>query len=151
MSRPDFAARAVLRVPAVCLVVLLGACALPRPYTLNIQQGIVLDQKMISRLKPGMTRNQVSLTLGTPLLADPLHADRWDYVYYTRIQGDLGEWRRLKLLFKDDRLASVSGDVTVAPPAGAEPGGTAPAEPAAPGNGLPAPLPGSDTPPAPKS
>lgn len=111
---------------------------MPRPYTLEIQQGIVVDQKMISRLAPGMTRNQVGLALGTPLLADPLHADRWDYVYYTRHRGEVGEWRRFSCLFKNDLLASVSGDVSV----GAETKATAPL-PEVPGtsNGLPAPLP----------
>ena len=118
---------------------LVAACSSIHPYTLDIQQGIVVDQKMIGRLTPGMTRNQVSLALGTPLLADPLHADRWDYVYYTRHGGTVGEWRRFTCLFKDDRLAAVTGDVKVgtAAAAAAQPG-----EPAAPaGTGVPAPSP----------
>jgi outer membrane protein assembly factor BamE len=129
--------------PVALLAGLLTACGPIRPYTLEIQQGIVLDQKMIARLKAGMTRNQVGLALGTPLLADPLHADRWDYVYYTRHRGTVGEWRRLTLTFKDDRLAAITGDVTVAsaddaPATVAEPA-TAPA--ASPSSGLPAPAP----------
>ena len=108
---PAVPARGVL-LGTLCLA--LSACSVVTPYTLNIQQGTVLDQGMLARLKPGMTRNQVSLTLGTPLLTDPYHADRWDYVYYTRIRGEVGEWRRLRLMFKEDRLATLEGDVTVA-------------------------------------
>ncbi len=137
--RPAFAA------PLICLAVLLASCAFPRPYTLDLQQGIVLDQKMMSRLKAGMTRNQVGLALGTPLLADPLHADRWDYVYYTRVRGVVGEWRRLTLTFKDDKLASIAGDVKVG---GADDGVPAtPVETPAPGKGLPAPSPDDRGPP----
>ena len=129
---------------------LVAACSSIHPYTLDIQQGIVVDQKMIGRLTPGMTRNQVSLALGTPLLADPLHADRWDYVYYTRHGGTVGEWRRFTCLFKDDRLAAVTGDVKVGaaaaalPPAAAlQPSAALPGEPAAPAStGVPAPEPG---------
>lgn len=122
--------------------------ALPRPYTLEIQQGVVIEQKMANRLQAGMTRNQVSQALGTPLLTDVLHADRWDYVYYTRHQGELGEWRRFSCLFRDDRLVAVTGDVTLAP------AGTTPAQPAAdpatgqPSSGVPAPGPGAGPQPA---
>ncbi len=117
--------------------------SMPRPYTLELQQGIVVDQKMVSRLTPGMTRNQVGLTLGTPLLTDVLHGDRWDYVYYTRKQGEVGEWRRFACLFKNDVLVQVTGDVTVAA-AGSVPVSTVtPAPVTDPGtsSGVPQPLP----------
>lgn len=143
MFRTPFSPKA-LAVPLACVALVLGACAMPRPYTLDIQQGVVIDQKMVSRLKAGMTRSQASLALGTPLLTDPLHADRWDYVYYTRVKGNVGEWRRLTLNFKDDRLASIVGDVRTAAPGEAASGAATPAAetpPAASGTGLPAPLP----------
>jgi outer membrane protein assembly factor BamE len=133
---------------ALALATLLAACSVVRPYTLDIQQGVVLDQKMLARLKPGMTRNQVSLALGTPLLTDPLHADRWDYVYYTRTKGEIGQWRRLTVLFKEERLALVTGDVTVASaaaaaaaPTGSVPDSVGPDSAALPSSGLPAPTP----------
>jgi len=116
-----------------------------KPYTLDIQQGTAVDQKMIDRLSVGMTRNQVSLILGTPLLTDVMHADRWDYVYYTRKQGDIGEWRRFTCFFKDDRLATIEGDVTLSSTAKA-PAVAAPAQAAVPDSGLPAPLPGASGP-----
>ena len=60
---------------------LLSACFL-KPYKIDVQQGNFLDQEMVAKLKPGMTRSQVRFLLGTPLIADPFHPDRWDYVYY---------------------------------------------------------------------
>jgi outer membrane protein assembly factor BamE (lipoprotein component of BamABCDE complex) len=124
----------------------------PEPYTLDIQQGTAIDQKMIDRLQAGMTRNQVSLILGTPLLADVMHADRWDYVYYTRKKGQVGEWRRFTCYFKEDRLVSITGDVTLAPNPAKE--GVSPAPtgsgsngiPTLPSSGLPSPLPNQDGP-----
>ena len=73
---------------AGCLLfALLAACGVPRipgitPYQPEIQQGNYVSQEMISQVKPGMTREQVRFILGTPLLTDIFHADRWDYVYW---------------------------------------------------------------------
>jgi len=64
----------------------------------------VIDAEMTARLKEGMTRAQVSFTLGTPLLADPFHANRWDYVYYTRKSGKLDQPQNLTVFFKDEKL-----------------------------------------------
>lgn len=141
----------ISRLAVVLAVLLLPGCVL-RPYTLDIQQGVVVEQDMLTKLKPGMTRNQVGLTMGTPLLADPMHADRWDYVYYTRVRGEVGEWRRLTLTFKGDQLATITGDVTVAPGAPDRPAAPAPgvAPEPAPGTGVPVPLPDA-TGPGPKS
>jgi len=122
----------------------------PEPYTLDIQQGTAIDQKMIDRLRPGMTRNQVGLVLGTPLLADVMHADRWDYVYYTRTQGVVGEWRRFTCFFKDDRLSSITGDVTLASDpskdAKSAPVGAADIDRKPSNSGLPVPLPSANGP-----
>lgn len=66
---------------------------------------------MVSQLKPGQSRDQVRFILGTPLLTDPFHAERWDYVY--RLQPGRGEvqQRRLTIFFSDDKLARMTGDV----------------------------------------
>ena len=76
---------------------------------------------MLARLQPGMTRAQVRFTLGTPLVVDPFRADRWDYVYVYMKQGVVTEQRRIVVVFKDDKLARVEGDVV---PAGAGKAGT---------------------------
>ena len=51
-------------------------------YTVDIQQGNVLNQKLVDDLRPGMTKRQVNIVLGTPAIASPFHHDRWDYIYF---------------------------------------------------------------------
>ncbi|MES2354913.1 MAG: outer membrane protein assembly factor BamE [Pseudomonadota bacterium] len=85
------------------------------PYKIDIQQGNVVEQKDVSKLKPGMLKAEVKTILGTPLLADPFHADRWDYIYWYRKGGVVTEERRFTVFFDQGKLARVEGGV--APPA----------------------------------
>jgi outer membrane protein assembly factor BamE len=95
----------------------VGACSwVPRPFTeykIDIQQGNVLTQDMVAQLRPGLSKDQVRFILGTPVLMDMFHVNRWDYVY--RLQkGSTGEveMRKFSTLFDDDdRLIRVAGDV----------------------------------------
>lgn len=82
-----------------------------KPYKLDIPQGNVLTQDMIDKLKPGMTQSQVRFILGTPLIVDPFHNDRWDYVYRLEKSGRLKESRRITVIFDQDRLKALQGDV----------------------------------------
>lgn len=84
-----------------------------KPYSLNFEQGTVIDSEMVGRLKEGMTRAQVAFTLGSPLLQDPFHKERWDYVYYVREDGKLSPPHNLKVYFKDDKLARYETDYQV--------------------------------------
>ena len=84
------------------------------PYRIEIVQGNVITNEQIALVKPGLTRAQVRDVLGSPLLADPFHADRWDYVFTIRRQGAEPQRRRVVVLFKDDVLESID---TAAPPA----------------------------------
>ena len=103
---------------AVILVLLLSTTAcggvplLPAvtPYKMDIQQGNVVTQDMVQKLEPGMTRTQVRFVLGTPLVVDAFHDDRWDYVYLYKKGGGVAEQRRLTVYFKNDRLSRVDGD-----------------------------------------
>lgn len=79
-------------------------------YKLDINQGNYITQDQVERLKVGLTRQQVRVVLGTPLLSDPFHANRWDYVYAFERQGKLLEERRLTVYFVDDKLARWEGD-----------------------------------------
>ena len=99
--------------------VLSGCSSVPRivnEYKIDVQQGNVLTQEMVLQLKPGLTKDQVRFILGTPVLADVFHANRWDYVY--RLQkGNTGavETRKFTAFFDaNDKLVRVSGDVTAA-------------------------------------
>ncbi len=82
-----------------------------RPYRIDVRQGNLVTQEMVSQLKKGMTRDQVRFALGTPLLDDVFHPDRWDYIYrYTEGRGE-PEQRKLTLRFENDQLVRVEGDV----------------------------------------
>jgi len=83
------------------------------PYRIDIQQGNVVTQEMVSKLKVGMTRSQVRFVLGSPLVTDMFHSDRWDYVYTMQKQGKPEERRRLTVIFDGDKLATLEGDVVL--------------------------------------
>jgi outer membrane protein assembly factor BamE len=86
-------------------------------YRQDIRQGNFVTQEMVSQLKPGMAREQVRYVLGTPLLTDPFHGNRWDYLYrYDSGKGDAVQQRRLSVYFEDNVLARVGGDTVVADP-----------------------------------
>ena len=92
-----------------------------KPYKMDVQQGNVVTQEMIAKVQPGMTRSQVRFALGTPLVVDPFRTDRWDYVYHYQKAGVITEQRRIAVLFKDDRLVRIDGDVVPAGAVGATP------------------------------
>ena len=105
------------RALPLLLALLLGACALPdfmAPYRIDIQQGNYITQEMVSQLKPGMSKEQVRFVLGTPLVTDIFHAERWDYVYSFDRRGQPREQRRLAVFFQDGKLARLDGDVAPA-------------------------------------
>ena len=120
-----FAARLAGFAAALAGVGCSGVPTIPglTPYRMEIQQGNFVDQDMVSKLKPGMTREQVRFVLGTPLVADMFHGDRWDYVFTRRPQGsDNIEKRRLSVFFQDGRLTRLEGDVVPAKSAEASTG-----------------------------
>lgn len=82
-----------------------------KPYKMDIQQGNVVTSKMMLQLRPGMTKSQVRFIMGTPLIADSFHKDRWDYFYQMRKDGKIIEQRRVILDFEKDALKRVRGDV----------------------------------------
>lgn len=109
------------------LVALPGCSSTPditsmvTPFRIDVRQGNFVTPQMVALLKPGQTREQVRFILGTPLLTDPFHADRWDYVY--RFQPGHGEiqHRRLTVYFSDGKLQRFDGDVVADPsPASAQ-------------------------------
>ena len=107
--------------PLTWLLVALATagCSPPQfiqPYRMDIQQGNYISQEMVSQLKPGMTKEQVRFVLGTPLVTDIFHADRWDYVYYRDSRRGPREARKLAVLFENGKLARVVGDVVAAEP-----------------------------------
>jgi outer membrane protein assembly factor BamE len=105
-------ARVVRAVILLTLVGLLSGCGgWWRAYRIDVQQGNNIDPVVASRLRVGMTRDQVRFLLGTPLVADIFHADRWDYVYRRQANASAPvEMRRLVVFFKADVLERVEGE-----------------------------------------
>jgi outer membrane protein assembly factor BamE len=106
------AARAVVAMACAC--VMLASCKVS-PYRIDIQQGNVVTQEMLAKLKPEMSRSQVKFVLGTPVVVDTFHPDRWDYFYKFDKAGNPREQRVLTLVFSDDKLQKIVGDVKAAP------------------------------------
>lgn len=77
------------------------------PYKVEIVQGNVITKEQAALVKPGMTRSQVRDVLGSPLLADVFHANRWDYVFTIRRQGAEPQNRKVVALFEGDTLKSL--------------------------------------------
>lgn len=84
------------------------------PYRMDVRQGNLVTQEMVSQLKAGMTKDQVRYALGTPLLTDVFHADRWDYVYRLAEGKGKVEERRFTVFFEEGKLVRVAGDVVPA-------------------------------------
>jgi outer membrane protein assembly factor BamE len=96
------------------LVVSLPACV----YRIDVQQGNLLDDEDIGQVEVGMTRSQVQFLLGTPMIADSFHRDRWDYAYYFRrgrSEDIVQRW--VVVYFENDRVARVDRDLELQPPA----------------------------------
>ena len=88
---------------ALLIISLTGGCA----YKVDVQQGNTFDEKQLSQLKVGMTQQQVTFVMGTALLKDAFHQNRWDYVYTFAKGGAKIERRLLTLYFKDGLLSKI--------------------------------------------
>ncbi len=119
---PEFSRRRYwLLAGAVAASLCLGACSsftersrsalsAVTPYKVDVVQGNFVSKEQVEALKPGMPRQQVREILGTSLLTDVFHADRWDYVFTIRRQGVEPQQRRLTLFFKGEVLDRFEGD-----------------------------------------
>lgn len=87
----------------------LSGC-FPSVYKIDIQQGNIITQDMVNQLRPGMNRAQVNYLMGTPLILDPFHADRWDYIYSIQPGGGTMHQENITLFFNNNQLVSLSGD-----------------------------------------
>ena len=92
----------------VMLALPLAGCHIV--YTPDVQQGNLLDKKVVDQLKPGMTKHQVLVLMGTPSVATPFDQSRWDYVSTLAKRGGPLKIRTLKLTFNNDTLVRSEGD-----------------------------------------
>jgi len=107
-----------LRTGVLAAALCCGACTAPawlpgslKPYRPDVQQGNIITKDMVDQLRTGMTRDQVRFLLGTPMLADIFHQERWDYPYVLlRRQTNETQIRKLYVVFADGKLARFQSD-----------------------------------------
>lgn len=110
-----------MRVKIVLLSLLLASCgsfSTPSlsPYKMDIRQGNFVTAEMRDKIKVGMSRAQVRYALGTPMISDAFHGNRWDYVYRLEQSRELVEQQRLTLYFDGDNLVRIDDSgLTVKP------------------------------------
>ncbi len=119
MSRLPLAAPSAFFLSAAAsILLLLGGCAASRqsddgffaritPYRIEIVQGNVVTSEQAARIKPGLTKTQVRDILGTPLITDPFHGDRWDYLFTIRRDGLPNQRRSVVVWFDGDALKAI--------------------------------------------
>ncbi len=105
-----------LLISSLIIASLLASGCVPY-YRPDIQQGNVVTQDMVDRLRPGMSKHQVQYILGTPLLIDVFHQERWDYYYSFEGKMTAYEQKRLSIFFENGRLARIAGDYRPKPKA----------------------------------
>lgn len=89
---------------------MLSGC-FPGVYKIDVQQGNIITQDMVDQLRPGMSKTQVVYLLESPLLRDPFHANRWDYIYSIQPAGGTIYQENEALFFTQDGLLSgLTGD-----------------------------------------
>ena len=115
----QFLMRKLLILISTIASLFLAACAedpvvnrLPFVFRIDVQQGNVITQEMVNQLRVGMTKRQVQFILGAPMIIDPFHAERWDYVYLYNPgsdgKSDATE-QRVTLTFEDDHVKTITG------------------------------------------
>ena len=101
----------------IFILITLAACSaegtrkLPGVYRIDMQQGNVIEQEMLDKLRPGMEKSQVHFIMGTPTIADPFHNDRWEYIYTYSKGGKRRTQRHITIYFEDDKLTYLDGSV----------------------------------------
>ena len=105
LSLMAFSSRKSL-VLAIVLGVLIGSTGCV--YRANISQGNIVEEEDLDQVEVGMTRNQVRFLLGTPMIDDPFHQNRWDYVYYVKIgRNEATAKRWVSILFEKDTVSEI--------------------------------------------
>lgn len=99
-----------MRIGIIFISLLLASCGWLAPHKIEIRQGNLISPEMRARVKVGMTQQQVKIVLGTPLVSDPFHANRWDYIYRFEQEGKLVESQHMTLYFDKDILQRIEED-----------------------------------------
>jgi outer membrane protein assembly factor BamE len=104
----------LLTTAAALGCLLLGGCV----YRIDIQQGNLLEEEALDQVEVGMSRSAVRFLLGTPIVTDPFHEDRWDYPYYYkpgRAKESEAQRRWVIVYFDGDEVSRIERDATLNP------------------------------------
>ncbi len=102
--------RALILIAALLTVV--SGCV----FRANISQGNLIEQDDLDQIEVGMTRNQIRFLLGTPMIDDPFHKDRWDYIYYLKVgRKDTVAKRWVSILFSGAKVGEIRKDLELDP------------------------------------
>ena len=111
MTRKSFNRNLCILLCSASITLLSGCGIIPGIYKIDIQQGNVVTQEMVDQLRPGMTTRQVRFIMGTPLIQDTFHPNRWDYLYSIQPGGGQRFQERVSLVFDgNDQLVGLAGD-----------------------------------------
>jgi len=102
----------------VGVVIVLNGCALHKP---DVQQGNILEPEVLAHLHAGLSKKQVEFLMGTPIIQDPFHPDRWDYVYWFKAQDKPAVKQRVTVIFTNGVVSRLETEgITLPPPAAAK-------------------------------
>ena len=102
----------ILVLCAILALLVSSGCV----YRASIAQGNLVQEEDLAQLEVGMTRKQVRFLLGTPMIDDPFHRDRWDYVYYLKVGRDGASFERwVSVFFKDEIVSEIRRDQELNP------------------------------------
>ena len=103
----------LIRFSILATGIFLSACI----YRIDIQQGNLLEEDVIDQVEVGMTRSQVQFLLGSPMVEDSFHQDRWDYTYFLKLGRSRDIDRRWMIVhFQGDRVITIERDAVIEPP-----------------------------------
>jgi len=112
VQREYFMRRLILLALVFSTLAFTSGCV----YRANVSQGNLIKQEDMDQVEIGMTRNQVRFLLGTPLIDDPFHQARWDYVYFIRIGRNPATFKRwVTIVFEDDIVTEIDDDQELDP------------------------------------
>ena len=104
------------KLPAVILVAALLTVISGCVFRANISQGNLIEQDDLDQIEVGMTRKQIRFLLGTPMIDDPFHKNRWDYIYYLKVGRKSTVAKRwVSVIFADDKVDEIHKDLELDP------------------------------------
>ena len=108
---PKFLLHCAALAIVTCITTGCSNLEFPGVYKIPIEQGNIVTQDMVDELKPGMSREQVEFIMGSPLIKDTFHPNRWDYLYSIEKDSQPRKQYRVSIFFENDRLKSFTGDI----------------------------------------